>query len=151
MSHSCIKGEIKKFTNCQILKILRQMWRFQKTKFCASWNIQCRSIMSHIHPPKALFTQIFMILHQCHFMRAIYLSKLIFKMTTFTVHVFCLMQNMMKNLFYILLFSFIFYPWAIAPHAYPRLYVGYLIKFWRTFLQKLFAIFSEDRFIAVTV
>jgi hypothetical protein len=78
MSHSCIKGEIKKFTNCHILKILRQMWRFQKTKFCASWNIQCRSITSHIHPPKALCIQIFMILHQCHFISAIYLSKQFF-------------------------------------------------------------------------
>jgi hypothetical protein len=67
------------------LKILRQMCRFQKTKFCATWNIQCRSIMSHIHPPKALFIQIFMILHQCHCISAIYLSKLFFKMTTFTV------------------------------------------------------------------
>ncbi len=78
MSHSCIKGEIKKFTNCHILQILRQMWRFQKTKFCAS-NVR------HIHSPKALFIQIFMILHQCHFISAIYLSKLFFKMTTFTV------------------------------------------------------------------
>ncbi len=43
--------------------------------------------MSHIHPPKALCIQIFMILHQCHFISAIYLSKLFFKMTTFTVEV----------------------------------------------------------------
>ncbi len=85
MSHSCIKREIKKFTNCNILKILRQMWRFQKRKICESWNIQCRSIMSHIYPPKALFIQIFMILHQCHFISAICLSKLFFKMTTFTL------------------------------------------------------------------
>ncbi len=41
--------------------------------------------MSHIHPPKALFIQISMIMHQCHFKSAIYLSKLFFKMTTFTV------------------------------------------------------------------
>ncbi len=44
--------------------------------------------MSHIHPPKALCIQIFMTLHQCHFISAIYLSKLFFKMTTFTVCLF---------------------------------------------------------------
>jgi hypothetical protein len=44
--------------------------------------------MSHIHPPKALFIQIFMIVHQCHFISAIFLSKLFFKMTPFTVYHF---------------------------------------------------------------
>ncbi len=35
--------------------------------------------MSHIHPPKALFVQIFMILHQCGFKSAIHLFMLFFK------------------------------------------------------------------------
>jgi hypothetical protein len=38
--------------------------------------MQDRSIMSHIHPPKALFVQIFMILHQCGFKSAIHLFML---------------------------------------------------------------------------
>ncbi len=62
------------------------MYRFQKRKFCASWNVQGRSIMSHIHHLRTLFTQIFLILHQCSFKSATWLSKLFFLMTTFTVY-----------------------------------------------------------------
>jgi hypothetical protein len=42
------------------------------------YQLNYRSIMSHIHPPKALFIQIFMIPQQCGFKSAIYLFMLFF-------------------------------------------------------------------------
>jgi hypothetical protein len=49
-----------------------------KDKIVCQLKLQGRSIMTHIHPPKALFIQISMTLHQCSVKSDIYLSKFLY-------------------------------------------------------------------------